>query len=158
MVIGLIMKQNPKELRVKGGIKMKTITIALDDNTVTVTDGRQKSTTNFNANTEEDKKAFIALADFFGYEPAYLFNFDDENFEEEFNMNKTAQVWIEELGDPTVEEIQAEIEEVKGAISNEHLWELGYDGNEPMNPHAENIMALMEYLKVLEEMLNNKEE
>ena len=63
---------------------MNTITITFEDNTVTVTDGRQKSTSNFNANTEEDRKAFIALADFFGYEPAYLFNFDDENFEEEF--------------------------------------------------------------------------
>ena len=63
---------------------MKTITITFKDNTVTVTDGRQKSTSNFSANTEEDIKALIALAHFYEYEPAYLFNFDDENFEEEF--------------------------------------------------------------------------
>lgn len=63
---------------------MKTITITFKDNTVTVTDGRQKSISNFREITEEDKRAFVSLADFFGYEPAYLLNFDDENFEEEF--------------------------------------------------------------------------
>lgn len=64
---------------------MKTITITFNDNTVTVTDGRRKSTSNFREITKEDKRAFVALADFFGYEPAYLLNFDDdENFEEEF--------------------------------------------------------------------------
>ena len=68
-------------------------------------------------------------------------------------MNETVQIWIEKLGNPTKEEIKVEIEEVKGAISNEHLWELGYDGNEPMNPHTENIMALTEYLEVLESKL-----
>jgi hypothetical protein len=73
-------------------------------------------------------------------------------------MNETVQIWLEKLGNPTKEEIKVKIEEVKGTISNEHLWELGYDGNELMNPHTENIMVLMEYLEVLEEMLNNKEE
>ena len=73
-------------------------------------------------------------------------------------MNETVKIWVEELGNPKKEEIKAEIEEVKGTISNEHLCELGYDGDEPLNPHTENIMALMEYLEVLEEMLNNKEE
>ena len=64
---------------------MKTITITFVDDTVIVTDGVQKSTSNFKDITEEDKRAFVALADFFGYEPAYLLNFDDdENFEEEF--------------------------------------------------------------------------
>ena len=53
--------------------------------------------------------------------------------------------------------VKKEIEEVKGTIRNEHLWELGYDGEEPMNPHSENIMVLMEYLEELEEMLKEKE-
>ena len=73
-------------------------------------------------------------------------------------MNETVKIWLEELGNPTAEEIKAEIEEVKGTISNEHLCELGYDGKEPINPHTENIMVLMEYLEVLEEMLSDKEE
>ena len=67
-------------------------------------------------------------------------------------MNETVKIWIEELGNPTKEEIKAEIEEVKGTISNEHIWELGYNGNE--NPHTESIIVLMEYLEVLEEMLS----
>ena len=69
-------------------------------------------------------------------------------------MNETVKIWLEKLGNPTKEEVNAEIEEVRGTISNEHLCELGYDGNEPMNPHTENIMVLMEYLEVLEEMLD----
>lgn len=73
-------------------------------------------------------------------------------------MNETVKIWLEELGNPTAEEIKAEIEEVRVAISNEHLWELGYDGEEPYNPHTDNIIALMEYLEVLEDMLNDKEE
>ena len=72
-------------------------------------------------------------------------------------MNETVKIWLEKLGNPTKEEIKAEIEGVRGTISNEHLWELGYDGNEP-NPHTENIVILMEYLEVLEDMLNDKEE
>lgn len=73
-------------------------------------------------------------------------------------MNETVKIWLEELGNPTKEEIKAEIEEVRGTISNEHLFELGYEGKEPWNPHTENIGVLMEYLEVLEEMLNDKEE
>ena len=72
-------------------------------------------------------------------------------------MNETVKIWLEELGNPTVEEIKTEIEEVKGTISNEHLFELGYDGEESMNPHSKNIMILMEDLEMLEEMLKEKE-
>ena len=72
-------------------------------------------------------------------------------------MNETVKIWLEKLGNPTVEEIKTEIEEVKGTISNEHLWELGYDSIEPLNPHTENIMILNEYLEILEEMLKEKE-
>lgn len=44
-----------------------------------------------------------------------------------------------------------EIEEIKIAISNEHLWEIGYDGKESYNPHTENIEMLQAYLEYLEE-------
>ena len=67
-------------------------------------------------------------------------------------MHETVKKWVEELGKPTVEQIQTEIEEVRGAISNEHLCEIGYDGDGNWNPHSENIMVLMECLEVLEEM------
>lgn len=62
-------------------------------------------------------------------------------------MNETVRIWFEEL-------YKKEIEEAKGTIENEHLWELGYDGNEPINPHTENIMVLEEYIFLLEEKLN----
>ena len=61
-------------------------------------------------------------------------------------MNETVRIWFEEL-------YQNEIEEAKEAISNEHLWELGYDGSEPINPHTENIKVLKEYIETLEEKL-----
>jgi hypothetical protein len=60
-------------------------------------------------------------------------------------MNETVKIWLEEL-------YKKEIEEAKGTIENEHLWELGYDGEEP-NPHTENIEVLKEYLERLEERL-----
>jgi hypothetical protein len=64
---------------------------------------------------------------------------------EDLDMNETVKTWFEEL-------YKNEIEEIKGTISNEHLWELGYDGEEP-NPHTENIEVLEEYLERLEEKL-----
>lgn len=70
-------------------------------------------------------------------------------------MSETVKIWLEELGHPTKEEIEAEIEEVKCTIDNERLWELGYNGEEPINPHTENINELTEYLEILKEMLKN---
>ena len=61
-------------------------------------------------------------------------------------MHETVKIWLEEL-------YKKEIEETKGAIRNEHFWELGYDGDETINPHTENIEVLKEYIEVLEEKL-----
>ena len=44
-----------------------------------------------------------------------------------------------------------EIAVVRMTVSNEHLWELGYDGDEP-NPHSGNIVMYMQYLNVLEQL------
>lgn len=60
-------------------------------------------------------------------------------------MNETVRIWFEEL-------YKKEIEEAKGTIENEHMWELGYNGEEP-NPHTENIEVLKEYIEILEEKL-----
>ena len=62
-------------------------------------------------------------------------------------MNETICVWLARLNNPTAKEIEAEIEEVKGTISNEKLWALVED------IHYENIAVLEEYLKILERML-----
>lgn len=60
-------------------------------------------------------------------------------------MNETIKIWFEKL-------YKTEIEEVKGTIENERVWESGYSGEEP-NPHTENIKTLEEYLKILNEKL-----
>ena len=62
-------------------------------------------------------------------------------------MNETVKIWLKEL-------YSKEIEEIKGTISNEHIWEIGYDGEET-NPHTENIEVLKEYLEVLESKLED---
>lgn len=66
-------------------------------------------------------------------------------------MHETVKIWLEKLGNPTAEEIKAEIEEVKGTIANERLWAYAD------NIHYDNIEVLAEYLEVLKEMLKNKE-
>lgn len=66
-------------------------------------------------------------------------------------MNETVKIWLEKLGNPTVEELLSEIEEVEGTISNERLWA------HADSIHEENIIVLLEYLEVLNEMLVSKE-
>ena len=61
-------------------------------------------------------------------------------------MSETVKIWFEEL-------YKKEIEEIEGTISNERIWELGYNGDEPINPHTENIEMLTEYLEALKEKL-----
>ena len=60
-------------------------------------------------------------------------------------MNETVKNWLKGL-------YLREIEETKETIKNEHLWELGYDGDE-LNPHTENIEMMSEYIDVLKEKL-----
>lgn len=79
-------------------------------------------------------------------------------------MNETAKLWLEDFLESKgvnsidlcpAEDVLKEIEEVKGTISNERLWEKGYSGDEP-NPHTNNIETLTEYLELLEETLPKK--
>lgn len=157
---------------------MDTITITFEDNTVTVTDGRHTETSNFNKITDESKRALIALANFYGYEPAHLLDFeglgeyefeddiDDDNdflqdLADEAETEEMIGYWLEQLlestgksdvDELTAEEIRAEIEDIKGTIRNEEIV-IG------ISEFAEkNIEQYKAYLKVLEEMLNNKEE
>ena len=60
-------------------------------------------------------------------------------------MNETVKNWLKGL-------YLREIGETKETIKNEHLWELGYDGDE-LNPHTENIEMMSEYIDVLKEKL-----
>ena len=44
--------------------------------------------------------------------------------------------------------INGELKELNGTIRNEHIWELGYEGDDP-NPHTDNIEKLVAYRDVL---------
>lgn len=59
------------------------------------------------------------------------------------------KVWSEECKSRIINMLDQEINEIPDTIRNEHLWELGYDGEDP-NPHTQNIMNLEEYRKRLE--------
>ena len=50
------------------------------------------------------------------------------------SLNPTVQEWLNNL-------YTEAIEEAEQSLSNERLWEKGYDG-EDTNPHTENIEAL----------------
>jgi hypothetical protein len=75
-------------------------------------------------------------------------------------MNEIIKIWLDGLLEETckatpeeltAEEIRAEIEQVEGTISNERLWA------HVNSIHEENIIVLLEYLDVLNEMLKSKE-
>lgn len=60
-------------------------------------------------------------------------------------MRETVKIWLIHL-------YEKEIIESRDTLSNEHIWELGYDGEEP-NPHTNNIADIQEYITVLEEKI-----
>ena len=72
-------------------------------------------------------------------------------------MNETVLLWIEEFSktEHTQDEIRSEIDNIRGTIRNEHLWELGCSGVEE-NPHTQNIEELMEYLEWLKEQFDSE--
>lgn len=162
---------------------MKTITITFenDNRTVTVTDGEHTTTSAFNKIKDETKRGLIALADFYGYEPACLLDFngtceyefeddcneDDNDFLDELAFDavceETIQIWFEDLlercgktkiEELTIEELEAEIEETDGEIDNQGIWAFG-DDEDMFN---DNITQLKAYRKELAYLLNNKKE
>lgn len=160
---------------------MKTITITFEDDnrTVIVADGRHTSESTFNKITDESKQALIALADFYGYEPAYLLDFsgtceyefeddidedDNNDFLEELAFEvvceETIQIWIDDLlercgktsiAELTADELKAEIEEIEGEIDNQNIWALAD------NMFSDNIINIKGYKDKLETILHQKE-
>ena len=59
------------------------------------------------------------------------------------------KLWSEECKQRVIDMLDKDIKEIPDTIKNEHIWELGYDGEDP-NPHTQNIETLKEYLKHLE--------
>ncbi len=66
----------------------------------------------------------------------------------------TVSIWLYQLKESNAD-IAEEIEEVKGAISNERLWQKGSDSREEIACHEQNIADLCEYLTRLEAMQIN---
>lgn len=60
-------------------------------------------------------------------------------------MDEAIRQWL-------VDMYTKEVDEAKGTILNERVWELGYDGEEP-NPHTENIARLNAYIGILEDKI-----
>ena len=173
---------NKLHINTKKGAVMKTITITFEDDnrTVIVTDGEHTSESTFNKITDETKQGLIALADFYGYEPAHLLDFngtceyefeddidededDDNDFLEEIAFEaaceETIQIWIDDLLERygkssvyelTVDELKAEIEETEGEIDNQSIWALADD------MFRDNITNLKAYKTELTAILKNK--
>lgn len=62
--------------------------------------------------------------------------------------------WFDEFDAKLMKFIEDEINDVSGSIENEHLWELGYEGEEP-NPHTQNIVNKEFYKTILNYMKNH---
>lgn len=60
------------------------------------------------------------------------------------SLNPMVQEWLNNL-------YTEAIEEAEQSLSNERLWEKGYDG-EDANPHTENIETLNQYISVLTQL------
>lgn len=62
--------------------------------------------------------------------------------------------WFDEFDKRIMGLIEEEIDDASADINNEHLWETGYDGEEP-NPHTQNIVNKELYRTVLNYMKNH---
>ncbi len=63
--------------------------------------------------------------------------------------------WFDEFDAKLMKLIDDEITEVNEDLKNEHLWELGYEGDEPVNPHTQNIATKEFYKTILNYMKNH---
>lgn len=161
---------------------MKEFNIKITDTDIYVNGQLHKYSCPIDKENKEDdlnKKAILALADEMGYEGIYLFQemsdrledmldeeYDDDNdflqdLADEAETEDMIQFWFEQLlestgksniDELTVEEIEAEIEDIKGTISNESI----VIGVSEFAEH--NIKQYEAYLEKLIEMLSNKEE
>lgn len=64
-------------------------------------------------------------------------------------MSETVNIWIERFQNEN-RDVVTEIDETRGAIENERLWQKGCDTAEQIETHEQNIADLTEYLEWLE--------
>ena len=82
---------------------MKAITIFFDENEVKVTDGKRTEVSTFKEIADESKQGMIALAEFFGYEPANVLDFWDDTFD---LPEDDADEKIDDIEDETVNDTE----------------------------------------------------
>ena len=70
-------------------------------------------------------------------------------------MTETVKIWIDEFK-ARGKDFNEEIEDIKGTIANERLWQKGVETKEQVDMHEENIAELTEYLEWLEENKDKK--
>lgn len=65
-------------------------------------------------------------------------------------MNEMIKFWLRAMYDEN-------IEDAKGTIENEKLWEKGSSSKEEKQMHLDNIKVIEEYIEVLEELKEDVE-
>ena len=92
---------------------------------------------------------------------AAIWRCERENARETTACSETVSLWVERFNNEhplcSKEDLEAEIEDAKGAISNNRLWLKGVDTPEDALMYEGNIAEYEEYVSVLEEMKNSKE-
>lgn len=66
---------------------------------------------------------------------------------------ETVNIWIKDAENKNTDELHKEIDDVKGAISNEQIWLNGSASHEEKRNHMQNIADLTEYLNRLENLI-----
>lgn len=69
------------------------------------------------------------------------------------NVSEQVRIWIDAL-EYTIPAVEAEIDEVKGAIDNERIWSHGSQTPDEARMHLDNEEDLREYLDCLRELLS----
>ena len=92
---------------------------------------------------------------------AAIWRYERESACEKTACSETVSLWVERFNSEhplcSQEDLEAEIEEAKGAISNNRLWLKGPDTPEDAAMYEGSITEYEEYVSVLEEMKNGKE-
>jgi hypothetical protein len=69
-------------------------------------------------------------------------------------MSDTVLIWYDDFleTEPSLEDLENEIAEVTGTISNNRLWLLGSKTSQEQQSYESNICDLEEYLEILNQM------
>ena len=66
---------------------------------------------------------------------------------------ETVNIWMKDAENKNTDELNEEIDDVKGSISNEEIWLNGSSSHDEKRNHMQNIADLTEYLSRLENVI-----